>query len=306
MTLTNKDKILLGLLAVILFVGMMYVYGIMPTNDEVKKLEAQVQTKQDELRDLQMQIASINISAVNKEYDKLLDYYYTTDKGELADKIGIIAVNRMIIEMLDAHNIEGYTTAGWKISEDRFTSSYGDYKADYFVASANCPTTFTVQDCNDLYAFIDTVNANKFFKMDSLSIAYEENEVEGQPPTAEGSFVLLYYMRAKQGQAEVPALLPAVENVSADGAKVQFGAVTDAEKYEFYIITETDGERAYKLIENVELKASGQDGLEKTFTATMLGGKGTYKIGVRAVGDKIKGYFKSMLDDTMTAVEITV
>lgn len=64
--ITNRDKILLVLLAVILFAGMMYVYGIMPTNSEIETLEKQITEKQQELRDLQLQVASINISALEK------------------------------------------------------------------------------------------------------------------------------------------------------------------------------------------------------------------------------------------------
>ena len=36
MTFTTRDKILLGVLAVILFVGMMYLYGVMPANEEAE------------------------------------------------------------------------------------------------------------------------------------------------------------------------------------------------------------------------------------------------------------------------------
>ena len=43
--ITNRDKILLVLLAVILFAGMMYVYGIMPTNSEIETLEKQITEK---------------------------------------------------------------------------------------------------------------------------------------------------------------------------------------------------------------------------------------------------------------------
>ena len=38
MTFTTRDKILLGVLAVILFVGMMYLYGVMPANEVAENL----------------------------------------------------------------------------------------------------------------------------------------------------------------------------------------------------------------------------------------------------------------------------
>ena len=81
MTFTTRDKILLGVLAVILFVGMMYLYGVMPANEEAEKLETQINTKQQELNDLLAKIAAININSLDAEYDKLLDYYYKRGTG---------------------------------------------------------------------------------------------------------------------------------------------------------------------------------------------------------------------------------
>ena len=153
-TFTTRDKILLLVLAVILFVGMMYLYGVMPANEEMEDLEGQISAKQQELAQLQAQIAGINIAGIDAEYDKLLDYYYTADRGELAENIGIIAINRMIIAVLDEHNISGYSTVGWKITEERLTGSYGDYTGDYYIASATCPVPYTAAP-EDLYALID-------------------------------------------------------------------------------------------------------------------------------------------------------
>lgn len=301
--ITNRDKILLVLLAVILFAGMMYVYGIMPTNSEIETLEKQITEKQQELRDLQLQVASINISALEKEYDKLLDYYYAADKGELADKVGIIAINRMIIKMLDEHNIKAYSTIGWKINEESYTASFGDYKANYFVASATCPTPFEAE-ADDLYAFIETVRTNPFFRMSSLSVSYTQDETTGKT-VAEGNFVLMYYMRANTGVAEVPALMADVQNVSSEGATVSFDAVEGAVKYEFYIVTDGVDGKNYTLIDKASLNASGYGRQTYTFRTSALE-PGTYTIAVRAVGDKMQGLFKSPLGDTMQTVEITL
>lgn len=301
--ITNRDKILLVLLAVILFAGMMYVYGIMPTNSEIETLEKQITEKQQELRDLQLQVASINISALEKEYDKLLDYYYAADKGELADKVGIIAINRMIIKMLDEHNIKAYSTIGWKINEESYTASFGDYKANYFVASATCPTPFEAE-ADDLYAFIETVRTNPFFRMSSLSVFYTQDETTGKT-VAEGNFVLMYYMRANTGVAEVPALMADVQNVSSEGATVSFDAVEGAVKYELYIVTDGVDGKNYTLIDKASLNASGDGRQTYTFRTSALE-PGTYTIAVRAVGDKMQGLFKSPLGDTMQTVEITL
>ena len=125
-TITTRDKILLAVLAVILFVGMMYLYGVMPANEEAADLEKEITAKQQELAELQAQIAAINIGAVDDEYDKLLDYYYTADRGELAENLNIIAINRMVIAMLDEAKITGYSTVGWNITTQRLTGNYGD------------------------------------------------------------------------------------------------------------------------------------------------------------------------------------
>lgn len=300
--ITNKDKILLVLLAVILFAGMMYVYGIMPANTEIEELEKKIEDKQTELRELQLQIASININALEKEYDKLLDFYYTADKGELADKVGIIAINRMIIKMLDEHNISEYSTVGWKITEDSYTASFGDYKANYFVASATCSTPFKAAPA-DLYAFVETVRNNPFFRMTSLSISYSTDAETGEESAA-GNFVLMYYMRANTGVADVPALMNAVGNVSADGAVVSFDAVEGAVKYEFYSITEGNDGKTYTLLEKAGMTTSAEGRLSYMFGSAALE-RGTHTIGVRAVGDKMKGQFKSPVD-TMTEVVVTI
>lgn len=300
--ITNRDKILLVLLAVILFAGMMYVYGIMPTNSEIETLEKQITEKQQELRDLQLQVASINISALEKEYDKLLDYYYAADKGELADKVGEIGINRLIVEeLLIPHNINAYSTIGWKINEESYTASFGDYKANYFVATATCPTPFKAE-AGDLYAFIETVRTNPFFRMSSLSVSYTQDETTGKT-VAEGNFVLMYYMRANTGVAEVPALMADVQNVSSEGATVSFDAVEGAVKYEFYIVTDGVDGKNYTLIDKASLNASGDGRQTYTFRTSALE-LGTYTIAVRAVGDKMQGLFKSPLGDTMQTVEI--
>lgn len=185
-TFTTRDKILLLVLAVILFVGMMYLYGVMPANEEVEDLEGQISAKQQELAQLQAQIAGINIAGIDAEYDKLLDYYYTADRGELAENIGIIAINRMIIAVLDEHNISGYSTTGWRITEEKLTGSYGDYTGDYYIASATCPVPYTAAP-EDLYALIDYVNEDPFLIMTDLSINYVEETPETEEPTEPGT-----------------------------------------------------------------------------------------------------------------------
>lgn len=334
-TFTTRDKILLLVLAVILFVGMMYLYGVMPANEEVEDLEGQITAKQQELAQLQAQIAGINIAGIDAEYDKLLDYYYTADRGELAENIGIIAINRMIVAVLDEHNISGYSTTGWKITEERLTGSYGDYTGDYYIASATCPVPYTAAP-EDLYALIDYVNEDPFLIMTDLSINYVEETPETEEPTepgtdteptepgtgtepvepepvepvikAEGSFNLIYYMRVPKGAATVPALLGTVTGLTAEGATLTFDSVANATGYEFYTVTETEGGKTYSLIDNYTVNATAGETVSVTFTSALLNA-GEHTIAVRAVGDKMAGWFKSAPLETdgnaMTAV-ITV
>ena len=176
-TITTRDKILLAVLAVILFVGMMYLYGVMPANEEAADLEKEITAKQQELAELQAQIAAINIGAVDDEYDKLLDYYYTADRGELAENLNIIAINRMVIAMLDEAKITGYSTVGWNITTQRLTGNYGDYKGEYLIATANITTPYKALP-EDLYAFIADINADPFFTMTDISIEYVEEAAD--------------------------------------------------------------------------------------------------------------------------------
>lgn len=323
-TITTRDKILLAVLAVILFVGMMYLYGVMPANEEAADLEKEITAKQQELAELQAQIAAINIGAVDDEYDKLLDYYYTADRGELAENLNIIAINRMVIAMLDEAKITGYSTVGWNITTQRLTGNYGDYKGEYLIATANITTPYKALP-EDLYAFIADINADPFFTMTDISIEYVEEAAddgtettpdtgettEPTEPTvimAQGTFNLVYYMRVATGGAEVPALLDTVTGLSAEGATLTFNSVANAESYEFYLVTETDGVKTYSLIKNAAASAVEGERVSVTFTTAWLSA-GEYTVAVRAVGDKMQGWFKSApleVDENAVTAVITV
>lgn len=323
-TITTRDKILLAVLAVILFVGMMYLYGVMPANEEAADLEKEITAKQQELAELQAQIAAINIGAVDDEYDKLLDYYYTADRGELAENLNIIAINRMVIAMLDEAKITGYSTVGWNITTQRLTGNYGDYKGEYLIATANITTPYKALP-EDLYAFIADINADPFFTMTDISIEYVEEAADDgtettpdtgetteptEPPVnmAQGTFNLVYYMRVATGGAEVPALLDTVTGLSAEGATLTFNSVANAESYEFYLVTETDGVKTYSLIKNAAASAVEGERVSVTFTTAWLSA-GEYTVAVRAVGDKMQGWFKSApleVDENVMTAVITV
>ena len=334
MTFTTRDKILLGVLAVILFVGMMYLYGVMPANEEAEKLETQINTKQQELNDLLAKIAAININSLDAEYDKLLDYYYTT-KEELAstatlpDKIGIIAIERMVVAMLDSAGaglvdegiitqeqvgLSEYSTRGWKINEERLTAEYEGYQVGYYIAHADCSTSFRAHP-EVVHDFIDEIKNNDFFTLTDISIVYSQEDITqedpetgettvvGSTPVAEGSITLVYYMAVKTGEANAPQLLPEVGGLSADGATVTFNTVENAVKYEFYTVA-ADG--TVNLIKNFTVNDNGENTMTVKFSSAQLA-SGAHTVAVRAVGNKTQGYFKSPLPDAdTTTVMVTI
>ena len=178
------------------------------------------------------------------------------------------------------------------------------------------------------------MNEDPFLIMTDLSINYVEETPETEEPTepgtdteptdpdtgtdpvepvepvikAEGSFNLIYYMRVPKGAATVPALLGTVTGLTAEGATLTFDSVANATGYEFYTVTETEGGKTYSLIENYTVNATAGETVSVTFTSAWLTA-GEHTIAVRAVGDKMAGWFKSAPLETdgnaMTAV-ITV
>ena len=320
---TMRDKILLAVLAVVLFVGMMYLYGVMPANEEAEQLAKQAAEKQQQLNALNAQIAGINIDALEEEYDILLDYYYDAKaeieaEGEdatLPDRVQIVAIERRVIGMLDDAGIEGYSTQGWAIAEETFVREYNGYEANYSIARAVCPTPFRC-DPDKVGAFIDRVAEEEFFTLTDISISYTTENVtvedgtageDGQEPVtetreiAEGSLTLEYYMIARDVTAAVPALLPEVTGLEADGATISFDSVENAEGYEFYT-RGADGN--FTLVPSLAVSATADGRVTVKLSDAYLT-PGTHEIAVRAVGDKMAaggGWFKSPKPGADTAV----
>ena len=97
-------------------------------------------------------------------------------------------------------------------------------------------------------------------------------------------------------------------HLTAEGATLTFDSVANATGYEFYTVTETEGGKTYSLIDNYTVNATAGETVSVTFTSALLNA-GEHTIAVRAVGDKMAGWFKSAPLETdgnvMTAV-ITV
>lgn len=303
MTLTNKDKILLGMLAVILFAGLMFAYGILPANEDLADLEAQISQKQDELLDLQNKLATINITGLENKYDELLEFYYSPanqPEGELPLEQTMVDINRKVVGMLRDNNLTGYSTTGWKKEEQTVRVAYDGYEAAYTLLLVNCNTPFETDNVQNVYDFVDDVRNTESMTMNSLSLAYDyENNVYS------GSCTVQYLMKMDTSDNTIPKQLPEVANVTADGATVTFDVVPNAVKYEFYrVAADETGNKSYTLIKNATLSSKEESGqLSRKFTSGMFGAAGTYNVVVRAVGDKSQGWFKTPLG---VGTEVTV
>ena len=85
-------------------------------------------------------------------------------------------------------------------------------------------------------------------------------------------------------------------------SKITFNAVENAVKYEFYV-KRADGN--FSLIDNFTVNDDGAETYTVNFTSNHLSA-GVYEVAVRAVGDKMAGYFKSPLPNLSTSVVTVV
>lgn len=317
MTFTTRDKILLGVLAVILFVGMMYLYGVMPANEEADKLASDATKKQQELNELLAKIAAINIDALDDEYDELLDYYYTTKESlegvtKLPEEVGIVALERKIIGFLDDNGMNGYNTTNWKLNANTLTAEYDGQGVLYEIIQAVCPVPFKVAP-EVFHDFIGAVHDNEFYSISDLSVTYSVedhtttdeggNDVTTTEKFAEGNFTLNYFMAAETVEADLPKLLPEVTGLAADGATLTFNTVDNAVGYEFYTVSASGTVTA---VPYMYVKDNGEATLSVKFSSNYLTA-GVHTVAVRAVGSKSEGYFKSPLPDKNTeTVLVTV
>lgn len=333
MTLTNKDKMMLVILAIVIFVAVFYMYGIVPANDDLEAIKQEVVTKKAEVDALNARLAAINTTAVDKKYDELLDFYYSNNNivldqpDEDEEKI-IYDVNRMMIGLFKKHNFTNYSTTGWKVVDTYQNVEYDGISTSYAIKYVDCSTAYKTTNIDNIYSFLDEVESNKSMYISNISVTYtEETEYTENPDdpdnpiahiieTFNGTFTLRYMMQVNVDTSTLPKLLADVEGVSNDGMTIKFNAVekdiegnavTGTVKYELYTIWfDKDGKVTYELIPNSSFTPSTNSG---QLSITLKSGQleaGEYKIGVRAVGDKKQGFFKSALKESMSYVTITI
>lgn len=333
MTLTNKDKMMLVILAVVIFVAVFYMYGIVPANDELDAIEKEVVAKKEEVDALNTRLAAINMNAIDKKYDALLDFYYSNnnlvlDEPDADPEKIIFDVNRKMIALFQDSQFTNYSTAGWKIIDSYMTTEYDGTATSYAVKYVDCTTSYKTADIDNIYGFLDTVEANKSMYLTSMTVTYQSETVEiPDPENPEGTITqevpyyagtlnLRYNMQVKIDTSSLPKLLADVDGISLSGKTVSFNAVvndingeaiTGKVSYELYtVVFGEDGKGYFTPIAGATIAPDTNSGV---LTITVPDGKleaGTHNIVVRAVGDKKQGFFKSQLKDSMSYVTLTI
>ncbi len=326
MTLTSKDKLMLVILAVVIFVAVFYMYGVVPANDDLDAIEAQVKTKQEQVQALNDRLAAINMAKIDKKYNDLLEYYYANNNKVLDEPVTATYIDEMMFTLFEDCGLTGYSSQGWyPIQTSTQSAVWDETNIAYDVMYVDCTSAYaipvdnTVAAINIVNDFLDRVEANPSMEITSFTFNIVETtepvDHDNNPDTPdineiklsyEGSFTLKYTMQVEIESENIPALLANVTSLTNNGGTtISFGAVENAVSYEFYSFTEgEDGMRYYTLIPNATLKPQSNTGiLNYTFSADAL--TGTQNIIVRAVGDKNKGYFKSPLDNSVPYVTVT-
>lgn len=333
MTLTNKDKMMLVILAVVIFVAVFYMYGIVPANDQLDAIKEEVVEKKEAVDLLNARLAAINTASIDKKYDELLDFYYSNNNivldqpSEDEEKI-IYDVNRKMIELFKRHNFTNYSTSGWKVVNTYQNVEYDGINASYAVKYVDCNTSYRTENIDNIYSFLDEIETNMSMFISNINVVYNvettttenpedpENPIETKIEYFNGNFTIRYMMQVKVNTDTLPKLLGDVEGVSNDGMTIKFNAVekdidgnviNGTVKYELYTVKFDDSGKAYfDLIPNSTLTPSTNSGqLSITLKAGQLEA-GQHNIFVRAVGDKKQGYFKSELKDNVSYVTITI
>lgn len=320
MTLTNKDKMMLVVLAIVIFVAVFYMYGIVPANDALDASEATIKNKQAEVDALNLRLAATNTSKIDKSYNDLLEFYYANNQKVLDEEIPPTYIDEMMFQMFDDCGITGYSSTSWyPVETGNLSALWDGANVSYTTRYVDCTSAFSIPVDNTPAAIaivnnlLDTVEANPSMQFTSFNfdIVKTENSVDhdNDPATPDetvisysynGSFTLRYTMAVEIDTTNIPALLANTANIqTTNGTTISFAAVENAVSYEFYTMTEgADGKRYYTIIPNAVLKPSSNAGI-LTYTFAAGASTGTQNVIVRAVGDKSAGYFKSPLDNTV-------
>lgn len=303
--ITKKDKILLGVLAVVLFAGLFFVYGILPVQDELDAVQNQITAKQKEVQELEDRLAAINMSQIDKKYDDLLELYYKSEQV-LTDEMDRIETERIVTAMFEQYQLTGYSTVNWSLGDQKYTAKYEDITTEYYVKVLNVSTMLNSTDMAQVESFVDRVAEIPGMQIDGINL---------KPTTLEGGGVnyaiqisMRWIMQIDKAQGSIPVALPHCASVFANGNKIEFASVANAIRYDFYVVTVNEsGDRVFTLINNASLVSQNVPRPSQTITSAATGlAPGQYQIAVRAVGDKKQGYFKSLLNEETEVVTLNI
>ena len=326
MTLTNKDKMMLVILAIVIFVAVFYMYGIVPANDALDASEVTIKNKQAEVDALNLRLAATNTSKIDKSYNDLLEFYYANNQKVLDEEIPPTYIDEMMFQMFDDCGITGYSSTSWyPVQTATLTAIWDGTSVAYNTRYIDCSTSFTIPADNTIAAvavvntLLDTIEANPSMQFTDFNFSIAEStqmvddddnpdtpDVEVKTMIFNGSFTLRYTMQIEINTDNIPALLANVTSLTNNGGTtISFGAVENAVSYEFYSFTEgADGNRYYTLIQGASLKPSSNAGI-LTYTFKADAATGTQNVIVRAVGDKSAGNFKSPLNNSVPYTSVT-
>lgn len=306
MTLTNKDKLMLVVLAIVIFVAIFVVYGILPANDELKAIKADVTEKRAEVEALNDRFNKIDTETIEKNIDKILDTYYLNNQKVLDDEKGIIQVNREITALMYNNGLREYSTLGWKVATNTDVFSYDGNNVSYTILYVDCSTSFSFTNFDNLYTFIDEVEKNPSMYLQNMNISIEEvADADGNvSDKLSGSLTLRYLMQADMDASGIPQPMPKCSNVTYSNNSISFNAMEGAVEYEICsVILDDEGEvcginsvlNTYRPTANTGMLTVEVKGLQS----------GVNHIIVRAVGDRSQNMFKSLLTDA-DIIPITV
>lgn len=303
--ITKKDKILLGVLAVVLFAGLFFVYGILPVQDELDAVQNQITAKQKEVQELEDRLAAINMSQIDKKYDDLLELYYKSEQV-LTDEMDRIETERIVTAMFEQYQLTGYSTVNWSLGDQKYTAKYEDITTEYYVKVLNVSTMLNSTDMAQVESFVDRVAEIPGMQIDGINL--KPTTLEGGGVNYSIQITMRWIMQIDKAQGSIPVALPHCANVLANGNKIEFDSVANAIRYDFYVVTVNEsGDKVFTLINNASLVSQNVQRLSQTITSAATGlAPGQYQIAVRAVGDKKQGYFKSLLNDETQIVTLNI
>ena len=184
MKLTKKDKMMLLVLGIIMFVAVFFMYGIKPAKDKSAALDADVTASQQELDKLKSEIGDLKSQMKDYDFDKILDDHYDNMKpGAMPALLDRIGVEMYMYEVFKKYHVEGYSTTGWAIVPYEYSNVSAfdsNIIADNKYYIAKITIAFKMEKKKDFAKFIDYLRDDPNFRLINYNIR-EEIKPEPEP-----------------------------------------------------------------------------------------------------------------------------